>query len=572
MLAAVLERLPSDPDGPRAPRLPAPLARGVRAQHTDASDTETSNTPAVPHRDDADRVERKPPPHLAVHVGNLRAGAREGWRLEDAEDRRVDRGTPLGNPFPIDPTDDCSREDACAAYAALLKGDQESVNAQEIATRYGLRVIPRLASRKAIRELHRSLRQLEQDTAELRPGKSIRLMCHCAPKRCHAHVIAHEIQYRLHKRGIHILVDDGRWKGDAAHGADAQPTDDGRDGADADMTAIDEGAEGHAGDPAAPDKGNVDCISDGGAGSEGRAGATHTPAAPSDTHTDAANGQPELFPDLLARLKGHRENRLRNKCAITAFFSAFPNPRALSHAHPHSLPAATRSRETNGPGDAGGGGREDGGGTDAARAAGAMVMRSARQRKSPTAMARVRAAMAKAAAEREARAAKTTTAEAAGIAAKAAATEDAATTATAVTAKGATATEAGSTAAEATVTRVATADKVLEEAGRTAAADGWIRPRDTLGPDDSHEDGTTRMKRQGTSFGDGDDEEQAHDTDGDAVRDGSGADGTRAKRRATGDGGTTDGIKQRGERGGRSEAAHRAKRRKRNDKYGNEAT
>lgn len=199
-------------------------------------------------------------------------------------------------------------------------------------------------------------------------------------------------------------------------------------------------------------------------------------------------------------------------------------------------------------------------------------MRSARQRKSPAAMARVKAAMAKAAAEREARAAKTTTAEAAGIAAKAAATEDAATTATAVTAKGATATEAGSTAAEATVTRVATAEKVLAEAGRTAAADGWIRPRDTLGLDDSHEDGTTRMKRQETSFGDEDDEEQAHDTDGDAVRDGSGIDGTRAKRRATGDEGTTDGIKQRGERGGRSEAAHRAKRRKRNDKYGNEAT
>ena len=198
-------------------------------------------------------------------------------------------------------------------------------------------------------------------------------------------------------------------------------------------------------------------------------------------------------------------------------------------------------------------------------------MRSARQRKSPKAMARVKAAMAKAAAEREARAAKTTTVEAAGITAKAAATEDAATTATAVTATGATVTEAGSTAAEATVARVATAEKVLAEAGRTAAADGWIRPRDTLGPDDSHEDGTTRMERKETSFGDEDDEEQAHDTD-DAVRDGSGADGMRAKRRATGDGGTTDGIKQRGERGGRSEAAHRAKRRKRNDKYGNEAT
>jgi len=569
MLAAVLERLPSDPDGPRAPRLPAPLARGVRAQHTDASDIEVSNTPAVPHRDDANRVEREPPPHIAVHVGNLRAGAREGWRMVDAEDRRVDRGTPLGNPFPIDPTDDRSRDDACAAYAALIKGDQESVNAQEIATRYGLRVIPRLASRKAIRELHRSLRQLEQDTAKLRPGKSIRLMCHCAPKRCHAHVVAHEIRHRLHKRGIHILVDDGGWKGDAAHRADAPPTDDGCDGADADMTATDEGAEGHAGEP---DRGNADSISDGGAGSEGRAGATHIPAAPSDARTDVANGQPEPFPELLARLKGHRENRLRNERAITAFFSAFPNPRALSHAHPHSLPAATRSRETNGPGDADGGGRKDGSGTNAAGAAGAMGMRSARQRKSPTAMARVKAAMAKAAAAREARAAKTTTAEATGIAARAAATEDAATTATAVTAKGATVTEAGSTAAEATVTRVATAEKVIAEAGRTAAADGWVRPRDTVGPDDSHEDGTTRVTRQETTFGDEDDGEQAHETDGDAVRDGSGADGTRATRRATGDGGTTDGIKRRGERGGRSEAAHRAKRRKRNDKYGNEAT
>jgi hypothetical protein len=167
------------------------------------------------------------------------------------------------------------------------------------------------------------------------------------------------------------------------------------------------------------DGGNADSIRDAEAGTEGRASATHDPAVPCGTHTDAASGQPELFPKLLARLKGHRENRLRNESAIAAFFRAFPGPRAL----------------------------------------------------------------------------------------------------------------------------------------------------------DSHEDGTTRAKRQKTTLEDEDDEEQAHDTDGDAVRDGSGAGGTRATLRATGDGGTTDGIKKRERRGGRSEyKAHKAGQRKRNDKYGDKAT
>jgi hypothetical protein len=188
-------------------------------------------------------------------------------------------------------------------------------------------------------------------------------------------------------------------------------------------------------------------------------------------------------------------------------------------------------------------------------------------------MARVKAAMAKAAAERAARAARTSAYAATGIATTAAATGATATAATVGRAKGATVTETGTTAAEATATREATAEKVLEEAETTAAADGWVRLRVTLGPDDSHEDGTTRAKRQKTTLEDEDDEEQAHDTNGDAVRDGSGAGGTRATLRATGDGGTTDGIKKRERRGGRSEyKAHKAGQRKRNDKYGDKAT
>jgi hypothetical protein len=198
-------------------------------------------------------------------------------------------------------------------------------------------------------------------------------------------------------------------------------------------------------------------------------------------------------------------------------------------------------------------------------------MKSARQRKSSTAMARVQAAIAKAAAERAARAARTTADAATGIATTATATGATATAATVVAAKGATKTEAGTTAAEATANREATAAQVLAEAETTATADGWVRKRDTLGPDDSQEDGTTRATRQKTTPGDEDDEEQAHDTDGDAVKDGSGTGGTRATLRATGDDGTTDGNKQRGERGGRSETAHRARKRQRNDKYGNEA-
>jgi len=181
-------------------------------------------------------------------------------------------------------------------------------------------------SRGAVRALHRALRQLEQDVTALRPGKSIRLMCHCAPKRCHAHVLAHEIQRRLRTRDIHILVEDGGW------GRTEVLYEDDDRGDDYMSTNCGDG-------------GNADSIRDAEAGTEGRASATHDPAVPCGTHTDAASGQPELFPKLLARLKGHRENRLRNESAIAAFFRAFPGPRALD-SHEDGTTRAKRQKTT----------------------------------------------------------------------------------------------------------------------------------------------------------------------------------------------------------------------------------
>jgi hypothetical protein len=141
MMAAVIECLPNSTGASR--RLPAPDAPGVRARHHDDDDASATS----PEDDVSPRATADPPlpddaalcppttlPHeeyrrtdVKIHVGNMRTEGRTGRRPEGAEDRRVDRGTPLGNPFPIDMTDDSARETACEAYATLVQGDPESL-------------------------------------------------------------------------------------------------------------------------------------------------------------------------------------------------------------------------------------------------------------------------------------------------------------------------------------------------------------------------------------------------------------------------------------------------------------
>lgn len=230
--------------------------------------------------------------------------------------------------------------------------------------------------------MHRALRQLEHDVTALRPGKSIRLMCHCAPKRCHAHVIAHEIQRRLRTRDIHILVEDGGWgrtevlyedddRGDddmstnCEDGGNAETgvPDDGHEGEAAGARGADIHADGHTGVPESPNHTNSDTAQEpstmielgstaysnllhrlrdervGGSadtdaaetGVGGHAGALKEPDC---AQTDAARGPSALIEKLRIR-----HNRLRNKRAFEEFMRTYTCPDVV-HARPHpSLPA-----------------------------------------------------------------------------------------------------------------------------------------------------------------------------------------------------------------------------------------
>jgi hypothetical protein len=186
LMTTVLECLPSEPTTARdEPIRDAPIAaQQVRGRKEDVNEP--------PSADGSVARERVPQPHTTIHIGNLRANGRTApWRPENTEDRRVDRGTPLGNPFPIDPSDDHEREAACTAYAELIRSELTHANVQEIAARHELRVDQRYALPTATQALRHALHRLERDVMELQPGRSIRLMCHCTPKQCHAHVIEH---------------------------------------------------------------------------------------------------------------------------------------------------------------------------------------------------------------------------------------------------------------------------------------------------------------------------------------------------------------------------------------------
>jgi hypothetical protein len=156
-----------------------------------------------------------------IWVGNLHAQGRAAQRPEGAIDRRVDRTTACGNPFLIAPNNERERNAACRAYAELIHGDPESPDVRKLATEYGLRVDLKFATPEAKQARDNALRQLERDVLTLHRGTSIRLMCHCAPKRCHAHAIAREIRRRLRTRGVDIHVDDGGWEGPPEERMDA---------------------------------------------------------------------------------------------------------------------------------------------------------------------------------------------------------------------------------------------------------------------------------------------------------------------------------------------------------------
>ena len=501
----------------------APQAAGIlgipeRGARTTVSDDATERSTA-----------RRPPLSIAIRVGNLHAQEHAAQRPEGAIDRRVDRKTACGNPFLIAPNNDRERNAACKAYAELIHGDTESPNVRKLATAYGLRVDPRFDRPEATRARDNALRQLERDVLTLHQGASIRLMCHCAPKRCHAHAIASEIRRRLLTRGVDIHVEDGGWEEPPELCMDVDTYVE-HDDEDAEAMTVDEAgiAAAHQNDPGTPSHHPNDT--------------TSAPGAPPGCWVS------RLFDKLLA----HKQHG-RNQRAYEEFMAQMETEAA-------TMAASSAERATEEATSRAGTDRER------ARAEGAMEVRGANRRKSPEAAARRRAAVAKAATERELRAR------------EAAARRDGLTE----TARGATGTETAevtakgaevpgtrmgttTTTAAAKATRATTSEADAAEAMTTAAEVGRGIDNGSANNDD--------RKSTDTHGAAGDDDEQAHDNDGDAKGNGGDANDTGAAQRATEDGGSTRGIKKRGQRGGKAEyKAHKAGQRKRNDKYGDRTT
>jgi hypothetical protein len=436
----------------------------------------------------------------------------------------VDRTTACGNPFLIAPNNERERNAACRAYAELIHGDPESPDVRKLATEYGLRVDLKFATPEAKQARDNALRQLERDVLTLHRGTSIRLMCHCAPKRCHAHAIAREIRRRLRTRGVDIHVDDGGWEGPPEERMDA------------DMHADNE----EAGEM------TVD-------GTDVTAARQTDPGTPSHTPTDTTRAPRALPGDWVSRLfdklLAHKYNG-RNQRAYEEFMAQMATKAAGTAAS--STETATEVATSR-----------EGADRERARAAEDRGAGAANRRKGPEASARKRAAVTKAAAERKQRARE--------VAERGKGSVEMARGAAEETAKGTEVPRAGTTTTTTTATREATTAQVLAEAETTAAADEWARPRDTLEPDDSHENGTAQATRPKTAHGDRDDNERAHGHDGTTRGRDDGTEDTRAEQRAGGDGDTTGGVKIRAPRVRNEE--YRAAKRRRNDKYqGGKAT
>ena len=97
---------------------------------------------------------------------------------------RVDRPTPLGNPYVM--RDEADRDDVCDAYRQLLgeslAGHVSMRRVSEIGACHGfLGAVRPWDSRGACEEMERLRR--------IREVHDMRLDCHCAPARCHAEEI-----------------------------------------------------------------------------------------------------------------------------------------------------------------------------------------------------------------------------------------------------------------------------------------------------------------------------------------------------------------------------------------------
>lgn len=134
-------------------------------------------------------------PVANLSVGNLHDRLRPPPGVTEV---RVDRQTPFGNAFPMGPggRDERFRDAVCEACEDLLSAPL-AADVDVIARKHGVDVDPRFRDRSAQMALAIALDALEAHVRGLRAGESLRLMCWCHPKRCHADSIIKVLRRRL---------------------------------------------------------------------------------------------------------------------------------------------------------------------------------------------------------------------------------------------------------------------------------------------------------------------------------------------------------------------------------------
>mmetsp|Transcript_14702 Transcript_14702/g.43139 ORF Transcript_14702/g.43139 Transcript_14702/m.43139 type:complete len:185 (+) Transcript_14702:3-557(+) len=122
-----------------------------------------------------------------VTVGKLARG-----RPIAESDVVINRTSHLGNPFLMGPDgrQESLREAVCEAFAELIEAERASggqpVDVDAIASRHGVAHFNRGLASAAGARAH----ALDQLRARVRTGEQLRLLCHCAPRRCHGDAIA----------------------------------------------------------------------------------------------------------------------------------------------------------------------------------------------------------------------------------------------------------------------------------------------------------------------------------------------------------------------------------------------
>jgi len=131
------------------------------------------------------------PPSMGQRVIVHNRHHAQAWQpLPGFTDVGVDRQSPLGNPYKMgaDGLDETYRDAVCDAYGMLLDplpGDCFGV--ADIANGRGLRVAGRFLRDDAAEQRASEMRRLER---LLGRGERLRLLCWCAPRRCHGHIVA----------------------------------------------------------------------------------------------------------------------------------------------------------------------------------------------------------------------------------------------------------------------------------------------------------------------------------------------------------------------------------------------